>query len=164
MNPHDIRIEADMASRLREQMESYGDDDLVIDMIEGETRLFDMLDQIAEARANDLAMAEAIKLREADMKERRQRIEQRAEARRNLLHRALECSGLRKVERPLYTASIATGRASVVVTDEAALPTRFIRTKTEPDKTEIGKAIKAGETVPGACLNNAPESLQIRMK
>jgi hypothetical protein len=164
MNPHDIRIQADMAARLREALAAHGDEELTLDMIEGETRLFDMLDQLAEARAEDLAMVEAIKLREADLSERRKRIAARADAHRDLVHKALEISGQRKVERPLYTASIAAGRASVVITDELALPDYYIRTKREPDKTKIGDALKGGETVPGACMSNAPPSCRIQMK
>ena len=44
----------------------------------------------------------------------------------------------------------------VEITDAAALPAQYIRTKTitEPNKVDIGKALKAGQTVPGAKLGD----------
>ena len=49
-----------------------------------------------------------------------------------------------------------------VLTDEMLIPEQFIKTKTETSisKTDITKAIKAGETVPGAEMQ-ANYSVQI---
>lgn len=164
MNPHDIRIQADHAARLREQLASFGDDDLTLDMIEGETRLIDMLDAIMAARADDAALADALKAQIDDLTARKRRFEARADARKKLVHAALDVSGLRKIERPAYTASIGASPVSVIITDDGAIPDNLVRVKREPDKTAIKKALQAGENVPGASLSNGGETLSIRVK
>lgn len=51
---------------------------------------------------------------------------------------------------------------SVEITDAAALPVKYLRTKEpEPNKAEIKKALKAGEEVSGAVLVEK-ESIQIK--
>lgn len=164
MNPQDIRIEADMAARLRDALEAHGDEDLTLDMIEGETRLIDMLDTLAEGYAEDKAMAEAIKLRLDDLSTRRKRIEARADARKALMEKALEVAGIPKIERPLFTASMRALPQSVNVTDPEAIPDAFCRIKREPDKTAIKKAIQEGQVIPGCTLTNGGQSLSIRIK
>ena len=56
-------------------------------------------------------------------------------------------------------------RRSVYVTDEAALPISFMRQPPpKPDTDAIGKALRAGATVPGAELGNGVPFLSIRSK
>jgi hypothetical protein len=164
MNPHDIRIEASLAARLRDQMEAYGDEDLTLDMIEGETRLIDMIDALMSARAEDAAMAQALKAHQDDLAARKKRFEARADARKKLAQIALTEAGIRKLERPAYTASLSATPASVVITDDSALPDELCRIKREPDKTAIKKALQAGDEVRGASLSNGGETLTIRVK
>ena len=67
VDARDILVEADMALRLRSALDVYDDDDLTLDMIEGETSLFELIDQIMEERAADLAMADALGAQMKDM-------------------------------------------------------------------------------------------------
>jgi len=69
-----------------------------------------------------------------------------------------------KFERADYTASIRPGQPHVLVTDGTALPDTMVRVKREPDKTLIGAALKAGDTVPGAELSNSAPNLTIRTR
>lgn len=41
-----------------------------------------------------------------------------------------------------------------IITDETKIPKKFLRTKTEVDKTAINKAFKEGEAIPGVSLDN----------
>jgi hypothetical protein len=62
----------------------------------------------------------------------------------------------------IHTATVANGRASVAITDDAAIPPSFmVQPPPQADKAAILKAIKAGATVPGAALRNGAPSLRI---
>lgn len=65
-------------------------------------------------------------------------------------------NGVRKIEEPDIRVGLHKSE-SVEVTDEKKLDKKFMRTKvvmtTEPNKSEIKAAIKAGEVVVGARLN-----------
>jgi hypothetical protein len=73
----------------------------------------------------------------------------------------MEAAGLKKVERPAATVSIAAGRPKVVITDENELPEDCVRVKREPDKARIAAQLQRGEYVPGASLSNAESVLRI---
>lgn len=67
-----------------------------------------------------------------------------------------------QVRAGIHTATVANGRASVVITDDAAIPPEFLtQPAPQPDKAAILKAIKDGATVPGAALRNGAPSLRI---
>jgi hypothetical protein len=70
---------------------------------------------------------------------------------------ALEVSPL---ERPVYTASLTWPRKPVV-TNADELPDTYIRHA--PDMVAISKALRAGESVPGAELRNPEAQLRIRV-
>jgi hypothetical protein len=64
------------------------------------------------------------------------------------------------LERPLYSASISYPRKPLV-TNAEELPDTYIRHA--PDMVAIGKALRAGETIPGAELRNPEPQLTIRV-
>lgn len=74
----------------------------------------------------------------------------------------LQATNTEKTKAGTFTLSFRKSEA-VVITDEAALPTKYLRTKTTitPDKTAIKKAINSGETVEGAVLQEK-KNLQIK--
>lgn len=67
-----------------------------------------------------------------------------------------------QVRAGAHTASTSAGPASVVITDDEDIPKAFIEYRRHIDKAAIAKALKAGETVPGAALRNSPPVLRIR--
>jgi hypothetical protein len=80
------------------------------------------------------------------------------------MQRVLESAQLRKLELPMATFSIRPSPPRVVVNCEIReLSEYYLRTKIEPNKTLIGAALKAGESVPGCTLSNQPDQLQIRI-
>lgn len=160
----DIMIEAGMASRLRSALEAYGDDELTLDMIEGETSLFELIDQLMEERANDLAMADAIGGRLQDLRDRQARFKRRADARKGIVQKALEHADIRSLERPAFTVSLRASKPCVNITDETALPDNLVRVKREPNKPAIAKALQAGKTVLGAHLSNGGQTISVRTK
>lgn len=98
------------------------------------------------------AEAEAIKIEEYRLAKRRKALENKASRLKNYMLPALEAIG-GKVKGVM--ASLRIGRTQAVkVLDPDALPEAFRRVKTsiDPDKAALKKALKAGELIPGAAL------------
>lgn len=107
------------------------------------------------------AEAEAIKAEEKRLAERRRRLERRSERMRGYILRHLA----EVPDRKLSTArcELRTRKSQrVEVVNEEQLPIDFLNEKLvrTPNKAAIKKAIKLGETVPGAALVEV-ENLQL---
>lgn len=73
--------------------------------------------------------------------------------------------GKRTLRLPTATVSYSTGKQSVVITDELALPIAMMNQKDPtPDKAKIKAALDAGEDVPGAALSNGAPNISIRRR
>lgn len=138
------------------------DEQLRADMLEGETNLHAVLERLlgVEREANSLAAAVANRI--ADLQSRKARAERRKEAMRGLMLRLLKAADLQKAPLTEATISVTKGRDSVEITDEAAVPARFLKVVKTPDKTAIGEALKAGKTVKGAALKTGEPTLSVR--
>ena len=118
------------------------------------------LEGVALAIKNITAEAAAIKAEETALKERRERLEKKASGLTDWLRIALNG------EKFETARCLVTYRKSEVVTiDEAVFfkrpPAKFIRKKIEADKTAIKAALKAGETIRGATLEEK-QNLQLK--
>lgn len=98
------------------------------------------------------------------LKARKTALNNRSSSLREYLRTNMEATGISKISCPLFSITLAAGRESVVVDDEAALPDDLMRVKTEisPDKTAIAAKLKAGEEVPGARLERGQSSIRIK--
>ena len=68
------------------------------------------------------------------------------------------------VRAGIHTASIRAGSASVIVTDESAIPAEYMRQPPPaPDKAALARALKGGAQIPGAVLRNGEPGLTIRV-
>ena len=97
------------------------------------------------------AEAEAIKAEEDRLAKRRKALENKSSRLKTYMMPALEAMG-GKVK-----ASVRIGKSqAVTVFDLDALPDAFKRvvTKVDPDKVALKKALKAGEDIPGAALED----------
>lgn len=96
------------------------------------------------------SMVTAIKAQEKVLKERRESLERKAERVSRFLEFQLDGQ---KLESGRVKVSYRTS-TKVNVTDEEALSKEFLRVRvtTEPDKSAIKNALKAGKTVAGAEL------------
>ena len=130
--------------------EDYG---LLISTIEGESDILEVLDRVVEHAVADKKLAEAAR-------ERAKRIEARADRARDIATRIVEALEISPLERPVYTASLTFPRKPLV-TNADELPDTYIRHA--PDMVAIGKALRAGETIPGAELKNPEPQLTIRV-
>ena len=119
------------------------------------------------AADEDGTNAEACKKREADTAARRQRFSRHEEAKRaaifGILQALPELFPDGKFKHALADASIRRGKDGIIVTDEAKLPDRFVKTEKTPMKAEIAEAIlKDGEIVPGAEKRNGSPYLHLK--
>ena len=150
---------------LEEDPDIAHDERLLADMLEGETGdAMEVLHRILRASVRADALANAAHAMADDMEARADRFRARREALRGAAFAALDALGLSKLELPDMTVSVKRGQPRVVVTDEEALPEAMIRVTRSPDKSLIGAALKAGNTVAGAELSNGLPSLQVRTK
>lgn len=108
------------------------------------------------------SMAEAIAEEERILKERRDAKLKRAESLTKYLGNMMLINGLTTFETPKVGMRFRKSEA-VVITDETKLPSEFLveNTTYRPDKAALKKAIKGGQDIPGAVLEER-ENLQIK--
>lgn len=143
------------------------DETLMHDLLEGAAETGDameVLHRVIRAALHAESMADAAEARIKDMQARRDRYRNRAQQLRGAAYAALDALELKRIELPEATCTIAAGRPSVLITDEAALPDEMFRVERKPDKTLIGQALRDNRDVPGAVLSNGLPTLQIRSK
>ena len=153
--PHGAAIERAMSAAMEaiSALPDDGDNVLLLNTIEGESDVLEVLDRVVEAAIADKKLAELAR-------ERAKRIEARAERARGVALQIIEALQVSPLERPLYSASISYPRKPLV-TNADELPKEMIREA--PDMVAIGKALRAGETIPGAELRNPEAQLTIRV-
>ena len=166
--PEDLRIQALAARQLVAELqaadEALSDEDAEC-AISSETTLPEAIEATLLANAEDEAHAEALKALVARLSERAARKLERVQRRRFAILAALEMAGLRKLELAAATVSVGKGSPRVLVTDQAALPEKFLRQKVElkPDLKLLAEALKDGP-VEGAVLSNAIPTLTVRIR
>jgi hypothetical protein len=151
----------DLTALLAAHPELEEDEVLRMDMAEGQTNAMEMLDELIRVERDARSLQDAIADEMDRMNKRLQRFVDRQRLVRKYMMQLMDAAGLKKVERPAATISIAAGRPKVVITNESLIYEDFIRIKREPDKDKIAKALKGGEIIPGTTLSNAEPQLRI---
>lgn len=163
----ELSREADAAAALIEHLRTLvaEPDEMIEDAIEGETNLKEALGK-ALARVSECeAMADAIKAQADALSARKRRLEAQADTIRAAILAAMSTAGLRKLELPAGTLSMKAVAPSLVITDEAAVPTQYWK-RADPtlDKRALLSALKDQQTIPGAELSNGGETVTIRWR
>jgi hypothetical protein len=159
--------EAKAVSALRGSLEQLGGEDaqLLLDMIEGETSFFEVVDRVLERIADSQALAFGLGVAISDFQVRKKRFEDRAKADKTLIEQALFIADLERIERPTATLFLARRAQSVEIAEEADIPAEFWKVgDPQLDKKALLAALKEGRAVPGACLSNGAPSLTVRTK
>lgn len=181
--------EAKAAKCLRDSIAALdGDDELLIDTIEGETRLFETIDAILLRMANDNAHVIGCEQVIDNLKARKARFENRIKSDRALIEQALMVAEIEvKIERPAGTLSLSKRAPVLVVETESDIPAEYWK-PSDPtlDKKALTEALKDRRKaldelpddpearaaalaalpaeIPGVTLSNAAPSLSIRTK
>jgi len=188
---HALTKETQAAAVLREQLrEVAGDDeDMIRDMIEGETSLHELISVLVLEVAHDDRLAAAAKLHADEIKKRGDRIKARAEIKRALIASAMEQGGLKRIETAAGTVTRKAVAPKVIISDESEIPTAYFDIPDPKLSTKrVGEALKARakamaeaaaiqdpeeraeaialanqtyRDVPGASLSNGGETIQI---
>lgn len=101
------------------------------------------------------ADAAALKAEAASMTARQKAAENKAESLTRYLDNFLDGQKVKTAEFAITFRDVKDDKT--IIDDETKIPAEYLRTKTttEPDKTHIKEAIRAGEAVPGAHLEDS---------
>jgi hypothetical protein len=155
--------EAEAARKLRESLAAVDDEQLVLDMIEGETGLCEIIDALLIRIQENRGCLEGVGHVIGELEHRRSRYEKRIETDRALIEQALMLAEIDKLERPAATLSLARRAPKIEVSTEADIPAEFWKPAApQLDKKALLTALKEGRAVPGASLSNCAPSLTVR--
>jgi stress response protein YsnF len=155
-----------LASQVAAQLIAAGIDETDPDFVElmaSETEILERLRRILRAARHTEAQSEALAGIVKDNRERKARLDNKAERLRGVVLQAMSDLGLKKLEGPDLTATVGAGKPKVVITDEAALPDDACVFKREPSKIAIAAALAEGP-VPGAEWANPQPVLTVRTR
>jgi len=138
------------------------DDEFKQDLLEGSTDYLDIVDKLIINLHITNSYILGLKDARTRLDTREERLKIKADIIRRLLKRLLDIAELPKVTAPSGTVSIGKKAQGVEILDESLIPEKFMRITKAPSKTLIGNALRAGEDVPGAILDNGGETLIVR--
>ncbi len=161
---HKLAREAAAANALREALKLVTDDsEAVRDTIEGGTNLHDAIAAVAGAIREDEISILGLSAMMGKLAERRQRIENRIETRRNAILQAMSIGELQTLRLPDATLSVRRIAPDVEITDESKIPAAYWKPRDPTlDKPALKAALKDGAEVPGAVLGNGGIGLNLR--
>ena len=110
--------------RIREE-DPQIDEQTLADTVEGLTDLHEIVTAIIRSALADEALATGLKGRIADMQERLDRLQDRASKRRQIAKDVMVELDLKKITAPDFSVSIRPGLPSLMVIDEAAVPSIY---------------------------------------
>ena len=141
------------------------DEQTLADTVEGLTDLHEILTAILRAALEDEALATGLKGRIAEMESRLERLKDRASKRRQIAKDVMIELDLKKLTAPDFTASIRAGTPSLMVIDEAAIPSIFWEPR-EPklNRQSLAAELKQGARCAGAALSNPEPVLSVRTR
>lgn len=145
-----------------------GDPDIdeitLVDTVEGLSAYPDILAAIVRGAISDEYQAEALRYQIEDLTERRNRFNDRAGKRREVVREAMLESHIPKLTPPDFTASLRAAPPSVQVVDESLIPATFWEMRPHLRRRELLDALKDGQPIEGAMLSNPGMSLTVRKR
>src|SRR5688572_25833005 len=141
------------------------DERTLADTLDGATSLKEAIGRIIRSALEDEHLADALKSRLEQMRERLARIETTAENKRQVAIAAMEEADLEKILEPDFTVSLRAAPPGVVIVNAQDIPEWFwIPQSPKLDKRRILETLKAGTAVMGAELANTRITLAVRTK
>jgi len=150
--------------RIRAQ-DPHIDEQTLADTVEGLTDLHEIVTAIIRSALADEALATGLKSRIADMQERLDRLQDRASKRRQIAKDVMIDLDIKTITAPDFSVSIRPGLPSLMVIDEAAVPSIYWQPSAPRLKRqELLSELKDGVEVEGAALSNPEPVLSVRVR
>lgn len=165
---HKLKQETEAAkvltANLRDIVADHEDDELLRDMVEGETSLHEAIEKAALQVMDDRAREDSLSIMIGDMQKRKARYAQRQQLMRSAILSAMEAGHITdKMEFPFATISTSKKARALEIVDEAEIPADYFKPQDPKlDKKAVADALKEGATIPGATLDNGGINLVIR--
>ena len=141
------------------------DEQTLADTVEGLTDLHEIVAAIVRAALADEALATGLKGRIAEMQERLERLQDRASKRRQVAKDVMLDLDLKKITGPDFSVSIRPGLPSLMVIDEAAVPSIYWEPAAPRLKRqELISELKGGAQIDGVALSNPEPILSVRTR
>ena len=141
------------------------DEQTLADTVEGLTDLHEIVTAIIRSALADEALATGLKSRMADMQERLDRLQDRASKRRQIAKDVMVELDLKKITAPDFTVSIRPGMPSLLVLDEAAVPSIYWQpVAPRLNRQELLSELKEGAEIKGVTLSNTEPVLSVRTR
>jgi Siphovirus Gp157 len=135
------------------------------DTIEGLTDLHEIVAAIIRSALSDETLATGLKCRIADMQGRLDRLENRASKRRQIVKDIMVELDLKKITAPDFTVSIRPGMPTLLVLDEAAVPSIYWQPSAPRlNRQGLLSELKNGAEIRGVTLSNPEPVLSVRIK
>jgi Gp157 protein len=141
------------------------DDQTLEDTVEGLTDVHEIVAAIVRAALADEALATGLKGRISEMQDRFGRLQDCAAKRRLIAKDVMVELDLKKITAPDFTVSLRPGMPSLLVLDEAAVPSIYWEPR-EPrlNRQELLNELKDGAEIEGVTLSNPEPVLSVRTK
>ena len=141
------------------------DERTLADTVEGLTDLHEIVAAIIRSALADEALSAGLKGRIADMQGRLHRLQNRASKRRQIAKEVMVELDLKKITAPDFTVSIRPGTPSLLVIDEAAVPSIYWQ-PSEPrlNRQKLATELKDGAEITGVTLSNPEPVLSVRIR
>lgn len=166
-----VHIQMEAAKKLMDSLKEQGldgDAELIADSIEGETNFLEAIEaalaEIDEREILKFGLREKIKTfgtREKQQDDAIDRI-------RALIEQAMMATDQTSLKLTTATISLRKVAPGLVITNEADIPARFWVEQPRPapklDKKALAEALKAGEAIEGAALDNGSLTLSVRRR
>ena len=140
------------------------DEQTLADTVEGLTDLHEIVTAIIRSALTDEALATGLKGRIAEMQDRLDRLQDRASKRRQIAKDVMVELDLKKITAPDFSVSIRPGLPSLMVIDEAAVPSIYWQPSAPRLKRqELLTELKSGSEIEGVALSNPEPILSVRV-
>ena len=141
------------------------DEQTLADTVEGLTDLHEIITAIIRSALADEALASGLKSRIAEMQDRLERLQDRASKRRQIAKDVMVELDLKKITAPDFSVSIRPGLPSLMVIDEAAVPSIYWQPSAPRLKRqELLTELKDGVEIGGVALSNPEPVLSVRVR
>ena len=141
------------------------DEQTLADTVEGLTDLHEIILALIRSALADEALANGLQGRIAEMEERLARLQDRASKRRQIAKDVMVELDIKKITAPDFTVSVRPGMPSLLVLDEAAVPSIYWQpVAPKLNRQGLLSELKEGADIKGVALSNPEPVLSVRTR